>query len=176
MANENFKITLQVLQVWTQKVHSNPVSALCEWWLQCIAAVMQGGFPHCKITAAKSAIPFCRKIKINFFPNVLAGCCYIIIAAVPYPRRRSKPWNPILSPALQCQDLQFPWIPLMQVSMWLSNIAFHLLLTWLCKLWLQPIQKLCQRLFPSLFVLPRSLCAVQLESEQTLFSQTSSQF
>ena len=35
------------------------------------------------------------EIKIKFFPNVLADRCYIIIAAVPGPSRRSKPRNPV---------------------------------------------------------------------------------
>ena len=43
--DENFKITLEVLQAPNPKFLSNSVSALCkhcEGWLQCIASVMQG--------------------------------------------------------------------------------------------------------------------------------------
>ena len=46
-----------------------------------------------------------REIKIKFFSNVLADCCYIIIAAVPYPSRRSKPRNPVLRPAVRWKPL-----------------------------------------------------------------------
>ena len=42
VTNENFKRTLQILQLLTPKFHSNSVSALCEGWLPCIASVMQG--------------------------------------------------------------------------------------------------------------------------------------
>ena len=40
------------------------------------------------------------KIKIKCFFIVLEDCCYIIIAAVPYPSCRSKTQNPILCPAV----------------------------------------------------------------------------
>ena len=42
VTDENFKITLQILQVLTPNFHSNSISALWEGWLQCIASVMQG--------------------------------------------------------------------------------------------------------------------------------------
>ena len=41
MNDENFKITLQILQVLSPKFHSNSVSAVhehCEGWIQCIAS------------------------------------------------------------------------------------------------------------------------------------------
>ena len=61
MTDENFKITLQILQVLNPKFHSNSVLELCEGWLQYIASVMQG-FSHWKITAVKSAIPICQTL------------------------------------------------------------------------------------------------------------------
>ena len=52
-----------------------------------------------------------REIKIKAFSIVLADCCYIIIAAVPYLSRRSKPRNPILRPAMLCFKILPSWSP-----------------------------------------------------------------
>ena len=68
MTDENFKITFQVLQVLTPKFHSN-------------SQLQNRPFHFAKLS----------EIKIKFFPNVLADCCYMIIAEVPYPSSRSKP-------------------------------------------------------------------------------------
>ena len=68
VTDENFKITLQILQSQTPKFHSNSVSALCEGWLQCIASVMQGLLTlqshRCKLGHPNS--PESEKLK----------CCY----------------------------------------------------------------------------------------------------
>ena len=115
MTSENFKITLQVLQVLNLKFHSSPVSALCEGWLQCSHA--EGSH-----AAGHSILP-------DFF-NVLADCCYITIAAVPDLSTRSKPQNPIV-PAVQCQVTehrnkvlviaQYLWTP--DVEFWCPSIS-----------------------------------------------------
>ena len=57
----------------------------------------------CEIKNGFHSAKLCE-IKIKFFSNVLAVCCYIIIAAVSDPSRGSKPRNPILRPAVQCTE------------------------------------------------------------------------
>ena len=102
---DNSASTAGSCQVLTPKFRtsdSNPVSALCEGWLQCIASVMQGLLTlhnHCCNNWLFYFARLCD-FTIDFFPiaTILADCCYIIIAAVPDLSRR--PWG---------QNLEIPF-------------------------------------------------------------------
>ena len=86
---DNCASTAGLVQVLTPKFHI-AFMALCEGWLRSIASVMQGLVTLQNHRFKNRPFHFAKlcEIKFKFFSNVLADCCYIIIAAVPDPNRR----------------------------------------------------------------------------------------
>ena len=128
MTDENFKITLQILQVLIPKFHINSVSALCKGWLQCNTSVIQGLLTHCKNLCCRIGHSILHYLKLKsseiniFFYNALADCCYFIIAAVSSQSSGSKAQNPCLFTAVHC----IIW------NIWDSSWKYSELFLWPC--------------------------------------------
>ena len=110
MIDENFKISLQILQVLTPIFHSNSVSALYNGWLQCMASVMQGLLTlqnHC-CKISHDILPESKKLKSDQFNSTLLKYFTKIDSVEIF--WVIGPNLKILSPAVQC--------------VWISNSSY----------------------------------------------------